>query len=173
MKYFQKINLLVFSFLALTFSSCEKEGPVGPVGPTGATGATGENGNANVVSTIFVSTNWVYQTPYWVQTFTNPAITRDIVDRGAVLAYLQLSNGGYSQLPVTFYPDPSYSTSIEVSYVVGKVSLILNDSDQTQPNQPGVWTFKIVVISASGKMKNPNLDYSNYQEVVKAFEINE
>jgi len=41
------------------------------------------------------------------------------------------------------------------------------------PNNPGNQTFKIVAIAASGLMKNPNLDYNNYQKVKEAFNLDD
>lgn len=158
----KKLSFLLLSSITLILASCEKEGPEGPAG---------RDGNANVVSSIGVATSWTYINPSWVQRFSVPAITQEIVNSGAVLVYVQSTTGSYSQLPVTVYPSSSYSTTFEVGYNVGEVAIFATDSDLTQPNQPGAATFKIVVISASNKLKNPFLDYSNYEEVAKAFDI--
>ena len=151
----------------LLFTNCAKDGATGPAGPAGPAGA---NGNANVVSSTITSSNWTYNSPSWEITFTYPAITQDIIDKGAVLVYLK--NGtAYTQLPLTFYQSSSYSTSLEVSNFLGGVKIFWTDSDLTQPINPGSWTFKIVVIAASGKMANPNVNYKDYNAVKQAFNL--
>jgi len=149
--------------LGLTLTSCKK-------GDTGPAGKDGKDGNANVVSSSITSSNWSYVGNSWEITFTYPAITQDIVDRGAVLVYLQVS-GGYNQLPLTLYPSSSYSRTYEVAYSTGIVKIFCTDSDLTQPTNPGSQKFKIVVISASQRNANPNVNYDDYTEVKKVFKI--
>lgn len=151
----------------LLCTNCAKDGKTGPAGPAGANGA---NGNANVVSSTITSSNWSYVSPSWEIAFSYPAITQDIIDKGAVLVYLK--NGtSYSQLPLTFFQSASYSTALEVSNYLGGVKIFWTDSDLTQPTNPGSWTFKIVVIAASGRAANPNVNYNDYNAVKKAFNL--
>lgn len=155
------ISALLLLVTMTLFSSCKKEGPAGPAG---------KDGNANVVSSTITSSSWAYAAPSWVITFTNPAITQEIINSGAVLVYLKVGNS-YNQLPLTFYPSSDYSTTIEVSTFVGGLSLFWTDSDLIQPINPGSRTFKVVVIAASGRIQNPNVDYSNYEEVKSTFNL--
>jgi hypothetical protein len=161
MNSIKTITSLVLLVTMTIFSSCKKEGPAGPAG---------EDGNANVVSSTITSSSWAYTAPSWAISFTYPAITQDIINSGAVLVYIKVGNN-YSQLPLTFYQSASYSSTIEVSTFVGGLSLFWTDSDLTQPNNPGSQTFKVVVIAASGLIQNPNVDYSNYEEVKSTFNI--
>ena len=165
---FITIGLLIAG--ATSLSSCEKEGSVGPAGKDGIDGSDGSDGNANVVSSTITSSSWAYSNPSWVISFTYPAITQSIIDEGAVLVYIKVGNG-YTQLPLTIYQSPNYSTSIEVSTFVGGLSLFWTDSDLIQPTNPGEHTFKVVVIAASGLIQNPNVDLGNYEEVKDAFNL--
>lgn len=161
MNSIKTITSLVLLVTMTIFSSCKKEGPAGPAG---------EDGNANVVSSTITSSSWAYTAPSWAITFTYPAITQEIINSGAVLVYIKVGNN-YNQLPLTFYPSASYSSTIEVSTFVGGLSLLWTDSDLIQPNNPGSQTFKVVVIAASGLIQNPNVDYSNYEEVKSTFSL--
>ena len=147
----------------LFFTGCKK-------GDTGPAGTNGTNGNANVVSSTITSSNWSYVSPSWEIAFSYPAITQTILDKGAVLVYLKTGTS-YAQLPMTFYQSASYSTSLEVSNFLGGVKIWWTDSDLTQPSNPGSWTFKIVVIAASGRAANPNVNYNDYNAVKKAFNL--
>jgi hypothetical protein len=166
MKTKAKLISLVFTLIVI-ISGCTKEGPEGPAGKDGI---NGKDGNANVVSATITSSAWVYNTPSWVISFSYPAITQDIINNGAVLVYIKVGNG-YNQLPLTFYQSQNYSTSIEVSTYVGGLTLLWTDSDLTQPINPGENTFKIVVISASGLNRNPNINFNNYLEVKHSFNL--
>lgn len=155
-----KKNVFLILTLLSTLVACTKEGPQGPPG------------NANVVSSTITSSSWEYSNPSWSITFTYPAITQDIIDKGAVLVYLKVGQG-YNQLPVTIYQSSSYSSSLEVASFVGGVKVFWTDSDLTQPNNPGQQSFKVVVIAASGLAQNPNIDFKNYEAVKQAFHLND
>jgi hypothetical protein len=156
----KKIIYLALMVVSLTtlFSGCKKEGPAG------------KDGNANVVSSSTTVSNWVYEGSSWKSIIPYPAITQDIINSGAVLVYMKTGES-YNQLPLTFYQNPAYSTTIEVSTVVGGLALYWSDSDLSQPINPGTRTFKVVVIASSGMIQNPDVDYSNYEEVKSAFNL--
>ncbi len=158
-----KIFVAGLMIIAATFSSCSKEGPVGPAG---------KNGNANVVSSSSVITNWNYNSSIesWVGVHTYPAITQSILDKGAVLAYLKDGNS-YYQMPFTFYDNPDYATSLKVETYLGGLSVHWADSDLNEPIHPGNRTIKVVVISASELKAHPNVDFKNYNAVKKAFNV--
>jgi hypothetical protein len=152
--------------LGLTFAACKK-GDTGPAGPAGTNGA---NGNANVVSSTVTATSWAYTAPSWKVSFTYAAITQAVIDKGVVLVYAKVGNA-YNQLPLTFYPASTYSSTWEVSSYLGGIDVIATDSDLTQPANPGSWTFKIVVMTASARLAHPNVDLKNYNEVKQAFNL--
>ena len=153
------IGLLIAG--ATTFSNCAKDG---------ATGPAGEDGNANVVSSSITSGSWTFLSPSWSQSFTYSAITQDILDNGAVLVYVA-EGVNYYQLPYTFYPSSSYSRTYKYVHYLGGLKVYVTDSDLTTPDDPGTLKFKVVVIEASGLIKNPNVDLNNYQAVKKAFNL--
>lgn len=156
-------SLVIFGLAIISIVGCTKEGPIGPAGA---------DGNANVVSSSFSSSNWVFGSPNWSLVLVYSAITQEIIDNGAVLVYLK--NGqSYLQLPLTIYPTANYSTSLEVASFVGGVKIFWTDSDLVQPNNPGNREFKVVAIAATGLAQNPDLDYTNYEAVKQAFNLSD
>ena len=84
--------------------SCKTEGPEGPAGRDGL------DGNANVKTRIITVTPSGWSGDGYVYQAQKQAdiITADIVEKGAVLCYLQDANNTYIPLPYTFtnwYPD--------------------------------------------------------------------
>ena len=154
------IGLLIAG--ATTFSNCEK-------GEDGKDGIDGIDGNANVVSSSITSGSWTFVSPSWSQSFSYSAITQDILDNGAVLVYVA-SGVNYYQLPYTFYPSSVYSRTYTYVHYLGGLKVYVTDSD-LDTTEPGTLKFKVVVIEASGQIKNPNVDLNNYQAVKKAFNL--
>lgn len=153
-----------FLICAIFFQSCIVEGEQGPQGPAG------EDGNANVQSSSLTTSNWTYLSPDWYINFTYSAITQDILDNGAVLVYVK-SGSNYFQLPYTFYPNSSYSRSYTFKHYLGGLTVVVTDSDWLQSPNPGLLTFKVVVIASSAIAKHPNVNLKNYDEVKKTFEL--
>jgi hypothetical protein len=149
---------------ATLFTNCKK----GDTGPAGADGTNGTNGNANVKSQTSTNLTWTFNNAA-LQFETNisvAAITQDIVDRGAVLVYLQ--NGSISsQLPVSGMADPVTILFYDFEYSVGNVKVILSNSDLDNSFvPPSTLRFKIVAMSASARAAHPNLnEYKDIQSV--------
>ncbi|MFN5674365.1 MAG: hypothetical protein ACK46W_04755, partial [Bacteroidota bacterium] len=70
------------------------------------------------------------------------------------------------------YPSSTYSRTYTFKHYLGGLSVIVTDSDLIQPDNPGLLTFKVVVIASSALAKHPNVDLNNYNEVKKTFELN-
>lgn len=158
-----KIRTFLFAlFLLVSATSCKKEGPQGPAG---------KDGNANVHGQVFTVSNWSYSAPSYYSDISYSAITQDIINTGAVLVYLSNGSGGYSQLPLTYYPSSAYSRTFETVSYPGGVRIYVTDSDLTQPVTPGTSSFKVVAISSSARIAHPEIDYSDYEEVAKVFHL--
>lgn len=162
----KKVIATLFVACTLIITSCKK----GDTGPAGDKGATGSTGNANVVSSSLTASAWSYVSPSWEMTFTYPAITQNILDRGAVLVYVQ-QGLNYYQLPYTTYLSSTYSRTYNFVHYIGGMKVSLTDSDLTQPNNPGSLTFKVVVIAASQRMAHPNVNWKNYNEVKQVLDL--
>lgn len=165
-------TLKFFSFVLLTtlfVVSCSKRGAQGPPG------INGQDGYVNVVSGTITTADWVYYQPSWRLTINYNMITRDVIEYGAVLIYMQDGNA-YRQLPLTLLNNVTgtsyyYSTIIDADTYVGGVDVYWTDSDFEKPENPGLRTFKIVVIAASDYYKNTEIDHSDYNQVKEAYNL--
>jgi hypothetical protein len=170
---------LFFAFLSCTFllASCGKDGKDGAVGPQGPQGTTGATGNANVTSTTInvAATDWTFQGPAgngWYDTrLTVPSITQAVLDRGLVLVYWNLWANEYVPLPHLVSP-PNWSDATQWTpfHYVGGVRIEAVTPDHTRAVRPGAAKFKVIIIPA-GLRKMPKVDWNNYAEVAKAFNL--
>jgi hypothetical protein len=186
-----KKSIQLLSLIALiVFSSCKGDkGDVGPAGTTGATGTTGTTGqtgptgptgptgNANVkVRTYTVPNSDWLNTPAGVYgatlsaTINIPEITQAIHDRGLVLGYIAgvaPDNTAWFALPYSeVIKSLPYTSIYKYLERIGSVTIIKQDSDGTNPSNPGQRSFKFVIIEGSGVLP-PNIDVSNYAAVAK------
>ncbi|MBX3103278.1 MAG: hypothetical protein KF690_12270 [Bacteroidetes bacterium] len=164
-------KLLLFLALPLLLSalSCTREGPPGPQGPAGPAGSNG-TGPLVFSSTITLQPgDWVFQAPSYTAEVTWDALTPNIIDHGAVLVYWQVNPNQYTQLPVTFYQNAEFSTTVEYWKTDNTLTFWWTDSDQNQPTAPGAQTFKIVIIESTDFLsKTSAVDWSDYH-AVKAY----
>ncbi|MBK7131104.1 MAG: hypothetical protein IPM74_11165 [Crocinitomicaceae bacterium] len=160
---------------SLTMFSCKKEiyGCTDNTAENYSTYATVDDGScyhytepvipsqdANIESDQFTISSWTWSDPSYYKAINYTPITQDVLDDGAVLVYISVGSSQWSQLPVTFYPSDTYSTSLEVTSSLGQVTIFWTDSDHLTLN-PGTWTFKIVVIQNVGMMTNNERDIYN------------
>ncbi len=146
-------------YCTLIFSGCAKDGETGPQGPAGATG------NANVIATSTLTASWVLSGTYYVAGMTVPAITQDIVDKGSVQVFTQYGDEWWA------LPDLNGVNSTQFGFGLGNVSLLNSNSDGSTPSFPSVSIFRVVVISSSNRMANPNVNWKNYKEIEQAFNL--
>lgn len=98
-----------------------------------------------IVSNIITGATWQQAGQTYMIELTWEEITHDVVNNGAVDAYISEGNGEWLSLPLTLYLDDSYSSTISVSYSVGEVVLIWEDSDLTTPMEPPSLDVKLVI----------------------------
>ena len=168
----KKLKLICMALAAMVFAvSCR--GPQGPQGPAG---------NANVKSsTVTVkSSDWYWDETSWRVDLEYKAIDADIDDCGAVLVYM--SNGDtWRQLPMTFYYSDNddegnvlyFSSSLEVSTYKEGVSIFWTENDFYDGYRPKEHDFKVVVIAAALYNSRSDVNYSSYEDVVRAFQLKE
>ena len=152
-------------FLILTAFSCSEDGA------TGATGQAGADGNANVIGTNTVTTTSSNWTSYasgalWVTTLNVSGITQSILDRGIVCVFKSDSSGTWTALPFTLG-----NQSWFYSFGVGFVNINTTNTNITSFANPASQTFRVVIISASNRIANPNVNWNNYKEVKDALKL--
>ena len=141
----------------------------------------GPKGNANVKSsTVTVrSSDWYWDNTSWRVDLEYKAINADIDNDGAVLVYMD-NNNTWRQLPMTFYYTDEVngetvycSSSLEVSSYKEGVSIFWTENDFYDGYRPDDHDFKIVAIAASEYQRRSDVDYSDYEAVKRAFQIEE
>lgn len=166
MKTTKRILMLLVIASISTIIGCAKDGK------DGKDGLPGPAGNANVKSTLITvyTSDWSGGgNGYSVSKYV-PIITQDIVDGGAVMCY-EKDGSNYIALPVSAWFG-SYTRHAFFAYSTNNIEIIYQDDDGLSPN-PGMITFKIVAIASSARLANPNVDYSNYEEVKRVFKLEE
>jgi hypothetical protein len=152
----------------MTFS-CSKDGATGPAG------ANGINGNANVVGSLPFSTassNWgaLNGGTVWTASMTGQtAITQSVVDKGIVSVFRKYTSGGVTE----WSPLPDTNTNINISYNfgVGNITFYAQSTNGVVISNPGIITFRYVIITPSNKLANPNTNWKNYEEVKLALHL--
>lgn len=133
----KKLLSMLIGILAMgsILSSCGKDGDIGPAGPTGPqgangtpgatgpTGPTGATGSANVIYSPWITLpKGVLVDNLWYYDIAIPQLTSDMVNNGALIAYIGASN--------TTFPLPfKVISSINVKYQDHFVNLPLNAID--------------------------------------------
>ena len=165
MKKTLRINGIVFlAITTLMISSCKKEGPQGPAG------------NANVTSTLFSASSWAWSSPNYYCDFTVPELTSSNINSAAVLVYFSTVSGIWIAVPYTQYTN-AYDYHMAFNTRAGMVEVTwVYDSSLSSGSDPNAYygvtvQYKVVVIPPSARLANPNIDYTNYNEVKTAFNL--
>ncbi|MFN5346416.1 MAG: hypothetical protein ACK44N_04205 [Bacteroidota bacterium] len=159
----------------LLISACGKDGAPGAAGPQGP------SGNANVHSSTFVVTATQWQTTGTSGTdyekyvdLSDPYITQDILDNGAVLVYWITSSGINVQLPYqNVYPAGSTPFIYQPSATVGTATVEAYYSDWTSFNfnASSQIKFKVVTIDGSLRVTHPEINWKDPQSIVKGLNL--
>ena len=147
-------------------------------------GPAGLDGNANVTASPWYSpTAWNGSTGNWYFEVKNSAISQDIVERGAILAYVSLPGDLYNDYTVR--PLPAYAIDANWDFLLpndGKLYGIIEFTSDML-NTPGTsgYNFRFILISSNYTLKSASLTSPglsdlkkmSYKEVCKLFNIQE
>jgi hypothetical protein len=163
-------------------------GTAGPAGPQGPAGAQGAQGNANVAAYLWNNPGASTQvSPGWyATTFTTTALTKTVLDQGAVLTYFAPDKTSDAWLPIPFQSSTLGISS--VTYTVGFMTVYSTMSTLINGGR-----VRLVIIGGSGsgvtivnrtssawrqmsqldraKALYPNVDFSDFNAVKKAFDL--
>ena len=162
------VSVLVMTF---TFMGCKKDKyqlkrdyqPAGNYQPAG------DYGNTTIQSKVFDNIEtlvWVQANSDYEDTLKYPEITQSILDKGSVLVYLQ-----WKKDTTTWWTLPYSETSahIQVAYSVGYVRICSNVALGGVGS--GALKFRVVLLTPAKRMANPRVNFNNYSEVKKAFNL--
>jgi hypothetical protein len=159
-------KMAILSIAMLVFG-CSKDGADGT---DGINGTNGTNGNANVIGTsdfTITPTDWQTSGNLKYVNLTNNIITQSIVNTGIVMVY-QKSNtdGSYTALPFS-YQGIDRGFTFGLNYLQITLSAYNGSAITISANT----VLRAVIISASNKMGNPNVNWNNYAEVKDKFKL--
>jgi hypothetical protein len=146
-----------------TFTACKKENYDDKYQPKGNYQPAGNYGNANVISkTVTLSYTYDTNNNLYYANVSVPEITSKVINNGLVQCYIYIGSGW---VPLTFSgPNGIVGYAIDTGIVEFFTNLSMYTSSPY--NQA-----KIVIVNPAGRMANPNVNYKNYEEVKKAFNL--
>lgn len=166
----KKLSFFLLLASISIFIACKGEiGPAGPAGQDGADGLDGQNGNANVKNlvTTVSATNWVlFNSGLSYIDLSVPIVTTDIAATGLVMVYFQEAGNEWYALPFS-----RGSQSYFFWAKPGQVR-IHTQNDSTSPTK-FAGNVRIVAVSSEGLVRNPNVNWTDYASVKKAFKLSD
>lgn len=165
-----KFSLAAIASLFILFTtSCQK----------GDTGTPGQNGTGNIASRTYTVNTWAYTSPNHYVNLSVPELTNANINSCAVMVYFKTPNtDSWRAVPFAQYTSTSnYYMNCSSSVGNAQVTWFYNSSLSSGDN-PNVYygatsQFKVVVIAASLKAKNADINYQNYSEVKAKFGLND
>ncbi len=149
-------------------------GATGATGPQGQTGATGAAGTSNVIYSDWFTpavSDWQKVTEKnYIYAMIDAKTTQDIIDKGVVLAYTRQTAGGQAYLLPLMLETNSGLTNYNISIAVGKINITFVELLDIQGKPATGLQFRYVIIPGGIKTR-ANIDYTNFNEVAKAFGI--
>lgn len=149
-------------------------GATGAVGPQGPAGPQGEAGTANVIysdwfTPAFVDWQKITEKSY-LYSIIETKVTQDIIDKGVVLAYSrQVASGPAYLLPMMLETN-SGLTNYNIAAALGKVNITFTELLDIQGKPATGLQYRYVIIPGGVKSR-AYIDYTNFNEVAKAFSI--
>src|SRR5687768_6627996 len=183
MKHVFSISCAAFLSLVLLATSCKKgdtgpEGPAGPAGPQGPQGPKGDTGVANVIYSAWTDVTYspitdtvagVVDTVGWFYVWTVPKLSMDIINKGDVKVFLNVDVPG----DPTVFPLPYFNGSVIINptYWLNTIQLVSNINASTFGTGANkVQQYRYVLIPG-GVLARSGVDFNNYREVQKAYNI--
>jgi hypothetical protein len=169
-----KLLSVLFAFTALVAIGCSKsngtKGDTGATGPAGATGATGAAGPDSVLHSAWLSLNtpFVSDDSLYEESIAAAGITQDIIDNGAILAYLGFDDGsGGTQV---LSANSGVFTDLQISYSVGAIQVLALDDYSGVGFRYVLIPGSILTGNSSGKKyTKQQVQSMSYQQVQKTF----
>jgi hypothetical protein len=185
--------IYLFSILAIGFlNSCEgpqgEPGPAGPAGSTGSPGATGAKGDAgtvNIQTTAWIkvtkelfassysSEDGLFSTNIGINGTAIDNITQKTLNEGIVLAYNRVfgSPAEVWLVPFDYYHDGNHIT-YSLRLQPKKAIIDINFSKAIDPQTYFVdEEFRIVVIPPASGARLRSINFKDYNEVKRAFNL--
>lgn len=144
----------------------------GPQGVAGQTGAQGPAGTANVIYSSWITATSIVSGSYFSRAgsyfdLTVPKLTQEILDKGMVLTYWKPAGNNQAIIPLPASTGDVTGSELYPEYKVSRIRIwLFNTGTFSTSNQ-----FRYVIIPGSVNARKANIDYSNYEEVKKAYNL--
>ncbi len=150
------VKFLTYGLLltALTFTSCDKEGPQGPAGIAGTNGTNGNDGQdgqdgiSNIITSDWFETGWILPDDQDFYDVTVPALTQDILNHSVIMVYMKFNFFGedvVQPLPVFFR---NSTNPVSYRFFAHEGNLNISFSADAPANDI-ITTFKYIIIPTS------------------------
>ena len=153
--------------ILFTFTACKKENYDDKYQPKGNYQPAGNYGNADVISkTATLSYTFDPSNNTYFSLINVPEITDQVLYLGTVQVFVNSITTGdpnWIALPVTI-------SNNYIFFNVGKGKIEVASNSSVLTNYPYT-VAKIVIIKPAGKLAHPNINYKNYEEIKKAFNL--
>jgi hypothetical protein len=136
-------NIILIAILIV--SGCKKKEIPGPKGDPGPAGVTTTVTVSAVKSSTVLISNWAYSSNYAYSDISWGEITQEIIDKGALLVYIEGSPGLWGTLPLTMIGSAK-DALIDYDFQKGKATIYITYTDLSQPSNLGQFKFKLVAV---------------------------
>jgi hypothetical protein len=121
------------------------------------------------------SSAWVDGSDFWYIHLGVPELTSSNLDSAAIQVFFSTGNNGWTALPYT-HVKSSGNYFMGFITTVGIVEVRWTHNTGGNGDEPNTVfgeevKFKVVVIPPSAKLLKQNIDYNNYEEISKVFDL--
>lgn len=169
-------KLLFFCLVGMLplLSSCDKLkgdiGPEGPQGETGAKGDPGEPGDPAGAIQVTLDTASTDANGDLVRGFEIGQANVGSVEKGVILVYAKASNAWFAMPGPVFFADGA--SNYTYAYAIQGINLVIQlfQLDE-KPIKRKFQAVRVVLVPAVNGRLNAEIDYKNYEEVRKAYNL--
>lgn len=160
------VRVIMVLFLMFLYAGCEEED------------SSAVKENKNVIGMTFDVTNWSYSSPNYSVNLFVPELTNENINTAGVMVYFSTlsSPGNWVALPYTQYNEPynyvmGFNTSVGNVQITWFYDYSLSSGKNTNDYYSSIIKYKVVIVSPEAMRLHPTLNYLNYNEVKKAFDL--
>lgn len=178
MKKLTRLFVLPALLAGLVLTSCSKSGCTDPVALNFDATARNDDGTCiypNVLSRVIsvLPHEWQGDGFMFSAIKLAPQLTNRVTGDGVVLVYLMEPDGLQIQLPVSIPQFEGYTTNYWFNFYPGDIEFVIQDDDGLTPPPADRIDFRVVIIDQYILDSAPDVDFSDYEEVARTFDIPE
>jgi hypothetical protein len=178
---FRLLALLVVT--SLLFANCKKgdagpEGPAGPAGPQGPQGTAGAAGTANVIYSGWLDVKFDPTTDpdlpagTYEGSIAAPKLTPAILASGDMKVYVNFGSAASPDVVPLPINDPFYGIVFIVDFLPQTIYITANGNASTMTdNNVKYRQYRYILIPGGTQARKATIDWNNYEEVKKTFNI--